>query len=40
LAILIFGEQRELGASFYVGVAIVFVVVFSHPIIGAQPGRA
>jgi drug/metabolite transporter (DMT)-like permease len=40
LAMLIFREQRELSAAFYVGVAIVFVVVFSHPIIEAQPGRA
>jgi drug/metabolite transporter (DMT)-like permease len=40
LAMLIFGEQRELSAAFYLGVAIVFVVVFSHPIIGAQPGQA
>lgn len=31
LAIVILGEQRELSASFYVGVAIIFFVVFLHP---------
>lgn len=31
LAIILFGEQRELDAAFYTGVGIVFVVVFSHP---------
>ncbi len=32
LAILLLGEQRELAASFYVGVAIILLVVFSHPL--------
>jgi drug/metabolite transporter (DMT)-like permease len=32
LAILLFGEQRELGVSFYVGVAILLLVVFTHPL--------
>jgi drug/metabolite transporter (DMT)-like permease len=31
LAILIFGEQRELGASFYFGVVIILSLVFLHP---------
>ncbi|HLQ79206.1 MAG TPA: DMT family transporter [Terriglobia bacterium] len=33
LAIVIFGEQKELGAAFYAGVGIIFVVVFSHPFL-------
>jgi drug/metabolite transporter (DMT)-like permease len=32
LAILLLGEQRELATSFYVGVAIILVVVFLHPL--------
>jgi drug/metabolite transporter (DMT)-like permease len=36
LAMIFFNEQRELSGSFYLGVTIVFLVVFSHPIIGAQ----
>jgi drug/metabolite transporter (DMT)-like permease len=32
LAIVLLGEQRELAVSFYVGVAIIFVVVFTHPL--------
>src|SRR5436309_2086780 len=32
LAIILLGEQRELTPSFYAGVVIVFVVVFSHPV--------
>jgi drug/metabolite transporter (DMT)-like permease len=31
LAILLLGEQRELSVSFYVGVAIIMIVVFAHP---------
>ncbi len=31
LAILLLGEQRELDPAFYVGVAIILAVVFSHP---------
>jgi drug/metabolite transporter (DMT)-like permease len=31
LAIVLLGEQRELGPVFYAGVTIIFVVVFSHP---------
>ncbi|HET9484079.1 MAG TPA: DMT family transporter [Xanthomonadales bacterium] len=33
LAILLLGEQRELDASFYAGVAIVLGAVFLHPLI-------
>ena len=32
LAILLLGEQRELAPSFYLGVAIILVVVFLHPL--------
>ena len=39
LAMVFFSEQRELGAAFYLGVTIVFVIVFSHPLIGARPAR-
>jgi drug/metabolite transporter (DMT)-like permease len=39
LAMVFFSEQRELSGSFYVGVAIVCLVVFSHPLIGARPAR-
>ena len=40
LAILFFGEQRELSVTFYLGVAIVFAVVFSHPIIAARRAQS
>ena len=30
LAIILLGEQRELHPGFYLGVAIVFIVIFSH----------
>jgi drug/metabolite transporter (DMT)-like permease len=33
LAIAIFGEQQQLKAGFYAGVAIVLAVVFSHPLL-------
>jgi drug/metabolite transporter (DMT)-like permease len=39
LAMFFFSEQRELSGSFYAGVAIVCLVVFSHPFIGARPAR-
>jgi drug/metabolite transporter (DMT)-like permease len=32
LAILLLGEQREMTPTFYVGVAIILLVVFSHPL--------
>ena len=31
LAIVLLGEQRELAGRFYIGVAIILIVVFSHP---------
>jgi len=31
LAIPLLGEQRELGWTFYTGVAIILVAVFAHP---------
>jgi drug/metabolite transporter (DMT)-like permease len=31
LAVLLLDEQRELGASFYAGVAIILLAVFAHP---------
>lgn len=40
LAMIFFGEQHELQLRFYAGVAIIFLVVFSHPLIGATPKRA
>jgi drug/metabolite transporter (DMT)-like permease len=41
LAIVLFGEQRELKFGFYLGVVIVFLVVFSHPFLTrrVEPGR-
>lgn len=39
LAMVFFSEQRELSVAFYLGVAIVFVIVFSHPLIAARPAR-
>jgi len=33
LAIAIFGEQQQLKAGFYAGVAIVLAAVFSHPLL-------
>lgn len=32
LAVLLLGEQRELDPAFYAGVAIILMVVFSHPL--------
>ncbi len=41
LAIVLLGEQRELDASFYIGVAVILVVVFSHPLLlRKRPGSA
>jgi drug/metabolite transporter (DMT)-like permease len=34
LAILLLGEQRELTAQFYFGVAIILAAVFIHPLLG------
>ena len=36
LAIVILGEQRELPGRFYIGVAIILAVVFSHPLTGSN----
>jgi drug/metabolite transporter (DMT)-like permease len=38
LAIVLLGEQRELEARFYLGVAIILAVVFSHPFLHFAPG--
>lgn len=35
LAIVLLGEQRELGWSFYLGVAIILAAVFIHPLLTA-----
>lgn len=40
LAILLLSEQRELGASFYVGVAIILGAVFAHPWLHRLPPAA
>ena len=37
LAILLLGEQRELGGMFYAGVAIILVGVFAHPLLVRRP---
>jgi drug/metabolite transporter (DMT)-like permease len=37
LAALLLGEQRELGPSFYAGVAVVLGAVFLHPLISKKP---
>ncbi|HEY6643189.1 DMT family transporter [Povalibacter sp.] len=33
LAVVLLGEQRELDPAFYIGVAIIMIVVFSHPLL-------
>jgi len=38
LAILLLGEQRELGLMFYLGVAIILMSVFAHPVL-ARTGK-
>lgn len=35
LAVLLLGEQRELTAQFYFGVAIILAAVFIHPLLGS-----
>ena len=40
LAIVLLGEQRELGVSFYVGVAIILSAAIAHPLLAARPRRA
>jgi drug/metabolite transporter (DMT)-like permease len=36
LAIVLLGEQRELDASFYLGVAVILVIVFAHPWLSSR----
>ena len=38
LAIVLLGEQRELGLMFYLGVAIILMSVFAHPVL-ARTGK-
>jgi drug/metabolite transporter (DMT)-like permease len=38
LAIVLLGEQRELDLGFYAGVAIIMLVVFSHPLLTGRRG--
>jgi len=38
LAIVLLGEQRELGGMFYLGVGIIFAVVFLHPVLTRRHG--
>ncbi len=41
LAILLLGEQRQLDPAFYLGVAIILAVVFSHPLfVRRRPAEA
>lgn len=37
LAVLLLGEQRELGGMFYAGVAIILSGVFLHPLLSREP---
>lgn len=37
LAMILLGEQRELGGMFYAGVAIILAGVFVHPLLSRQP---
>jgi len=39
LAIVLLGEQRELGLMFYLGVAIILLSVFAHPLL-ARTGKS
>jgi drug/metabolite transporter (DMT)-like permease len=36
LAIVLLGEQHELGLRFYLGVAVILAAVFVHPLINRQ----
>jgi drug/metabolite transporter (DMT)-like permease len=36
LAIVLLGEQRELGGWFYIGVVVIFAAVFMHPLLKRQ----
>jgi threonine/homoserine efflux transporter RhtA len=37
LAILLLGEQRELGPAFYLGVVIILGAAVAHPLLIARP---
>ncbi|KAA2285792.1 EamA family transporter [Arenimonas fontis] len=39
LAVLLLGEQRELGLLFYLGVAVILGGVFAHPLLSRQPAH-
>jgi drug/metabolite transporter (DMT)-like permease len=39
LAIVLLGEQRELGGLFYAGVAIILAGVFAHPLLSRHPAQ-
>ena len=39
LAIVLLGEQKELGGLFYAGVAIILAGVFAHPLLSRQPAH-
>jgi hypothetical protein len=40
LAIVLLGEQQDLHPGFYLGVAIILLVVFSYPILHARSMKA
>ena len=40
LAILLLGEQRELGVTFYLGVAVILASVFAHTWSKLRSARA
>ena len=40
LAILLLGEQHELDAAFYLGVAIILATVLAHALLHARAGPA
>lgn len=40
LAILLLGEQRQLDGWFYLGVAVILVAVFAHPLLTRRPVSA
>lgn len=39
LAIVLLGEQRELTPTFYLGVAIILLATFLHPLLSRQPAQ-
>lgn len=40
LAIVLLGEQHELGVRFYLGVAVILAAVFVHPLLSRERGSA